>query len=65
MEIIEKIRETARERPKRFFTAVFLLLFWLLVPSTMQYFYDISAIHVSFAIIVVYYVGLQIYKRRE
>lgn len=62
MSRLEKLVETARERPKRFTAAVFLLLFWMLTPLVAQKFYNISAIHVSFAITVVYYVGMKIYK---
>lgn len=62
MELLERIKRTAEEDPLKFSSAIFLLLFWLLTPSAMQYFYNISAINVSFAIIVFYYVGFKLYQ---
>lgn len=59
---LEKLKKTANERPKRFAAATFLLLFWMLTPLVAQKFYNISAIHVSFAITVIYYIGMKGYK---
>lgn len=62
MSRLEKLVNTAQERPKRFAAATFLLLFWMLTPLVAQKFYNISAIHVSFSITVVYYIGMKLYK---
>lgn len=59
---LEKLKKTAKERPKRTLSAAFLLFFWLLTPLIAQKFYNFSAIHVSFAITVVYYIGMKLYK---
>ncbi|MFB6174911.1 MAG: hypothetical protein ABEJ87_02955 [Candidatus Nanohalobium sp.] len=65
MGYMDKIRETASERPKKFAVAVFLLLFWLLVPPLAQYFFNISPIPLSFGITVIYYIGLKTYQYRR
>ncbi|MFB6114658.1 MAG: hypothetical protein ABEK04_00050, partial [Candidatus Nanohalobium sp.] len=64
MSFLEKVRETAEDRPKRFAAALFLLLFWMVTPLVAQAYYGISAINVSFAITVIYYVGMKVYQYR-
>lgn len=39
------------------------IVFWIGFPIYMQKFHDYSAINIAFAVIVVYWVVLQVYKR--
>lgn len=65
MEILERLKETFSERPFKASAAVAALLGWLIVPVTVQKIYGISAIEVSFALIIIYYVLLKAYKWRN
>lgn len=63
MKRLEKFKKTVNDRPKRFALSVFLIVFWIAVPLVSQAYFDYSAVNVSFAITITYYVGFQIYKR--
>lgn len=55
--------ELEKEKLKVLVFAGTILLLWLLVPLIGQYFYDYSAIKLSFGITALYYVGFQLWKR--
>lgn len=61
--MIEKLRETARERPKRFALSIFLILFWIAAPLASQIYFDFSAVTVSFSVTVAYFLIWKAYKR--
>lgn len=63
MNFLEKLRDTADERPRRFAVSVFLVFFWISGPLLAQAFFNMSAVHVSFAITVIYYVAWKVYER--
>lgn len=62
MSFLEKLKNTAEERPKRSIIAVSLILAWLLVPLVSQMYFDQSAIKISFTITVLYYAGWKLYE---
>jgi hypothetical protein len=59
----DKFKKTVKERPKRFALSVFLIVFWIAVPLVSQAYFNYSAVNVSFAITIVYYLTFQVYKR--
>lgn len=62
MSFLERLKETASERPRRFALAVTLILFWIAAPLIAQMFFNRSAIVVSFSVTVLYYVAWKAYE---
>lgn len=62
MSFLDKIIETANERPRRSAFAIFLILFWLATPLASQIYLEKSAIKISFTVTVLYYVGWKLYE---
>jgi hypothetical protein len=62
-EVLDRVLDTARERPKRAALSVLLILFWIAAPLASQLYLDLSAITVSFSITLVYFLAWKAYKR--
>jgi hypothetical protein len=59
---IDDVREKIREKPLTVTAVIFVLLFWMLTPLLVQKYLNYSAINVSFAITVFYFVAWKIYR---
>jgi hypothetical protein len=57
------ISEITGKQWKAIAASVLLILGWILVPQYLQRFHGISAVQVSFAITVAYYIGFRLWKR--
>lgn len=50
---------------KRYAAIAVVVLFWLITPLYLQIEHGYSAVRVSFAITVVYYIGFKLWKRNN
>jgi hypothetical protein len=58
----EELVRVLKQNPLRVLLAVLVIVFWIAGPFIAQKFFDISAIKVSFAIIVLYFVAWKFYE---
>ncbi|PSH01833.1 MAG: hypothetical protein BRC27_00800 [Nanohaloarchaea archaeon SW_10_44_10] len=54
-----------QEEARTYIFAAAIMLFWLLTPLYIQIKYNYSAIKISFAITVFYYIGFRFWKRKK
>lgn len=54
-----------KENPVKVMTILTVLLFWMLVPLFAQKYFKYSAINVSFAITVFYFIFWKIHERKD
>lgn len=51
------------DQRKAFLASIFLILIWITIPLYMQLYHGYSAVQISFAITVIYYIGFKLWKR--
>ena len=57
--------EKIRQKPVEIATITLILLFWMLTPLIAQKYFNYSAINVSFAVTVLYFIFWKIYENRK
>ena len=57
--------EKIRQKPVKIASITLVLLFWMLMPLIAQKYFNYSAINVSFAITVFYFIGWKLFEHRE
>lgn len=60
-----KLKEKIMSKPVKVLAISTVVLFYMLTPLIAQKYYNISAIKVSFAITVVYFVVWKLYNKQE
>ena len=57
--------EKIRQKPVKIASITLILLFWMLTPLIAQKYFNYSAINVSFAVTVFYFVVWKVYDNKE
>lgn len=57
-----ELEELSRNQWRAIFVSAFLIISWISVPLYLQLNHGLSAVQVSFAITVIYYLGFKLWK---